>query len=1253
MHFQLPVSNGLVTCECSTELAEHKSSLDIGSTTPISVFLPLSYLRAESALLSAWAVLMKGYYMKQTVSFLQFTKTDTDESPRETFKSESISIDLDWRWRENAGVESNPYAVCFLKQEDNASANEREREICDLVNASQVCLLLVAKWTEGERISLNILSYRDGTCGLELCSLLDSLRKILESIVYYPFTILKDIEIISNYDLFRLKEWMNIDPPKPASTIHGLVNRHYFERPAQIAISSTSREFTYEELGKLSFAMAQMLRDHGVHAGDIVGFCVEKSALSIIVLLAILRAGACYLPMATSTPVSRLENMIQSAGIKVLVTENEVVKSLRQQPTFDDVRMITPASLEEINTVSTEWCQEVDLDPSQLAYIMFTSGSTGQPKGVANHHGAVSGSLQAVNETFGLSTSTKFLQYASFSFDASICELFAPLVVGGTVCIPSESERIEDLAGVMEKLNVTDASLTPSIVATLKPENLPTLRHLYIGGEAPTAAIVEKWANKVRLSNIYGLTEGGVWDTVELNVASTDNPKAIGRGIGANCWIVDPENVDRLQPIGVEGEVLLQSPYLAERYLDDTLQSSNAFRPLPKPLSTLTEPFQARCYQTGDLARWQADGKLIFTGRRSGFVKIRGLRVDLGEIETAMRDCIHDQERVAVILAGEGKDHNNPELVAFVEQKVGENTGTSLADKISVDLKNILPSYMIPSAFVPVSSMPLTDAKKIHRQQLIADWANMSLSEKVALRPGSTPSQTWPQIDPANQPAIELSSIIADLVDAGGDLRGWDFPIASAGLGSIQTVYLSGEIRRLLGGSMHFHHLQQPGITVCQIVEQLSGSPSKGSDGLSDTRIPRDLLSELDSIKIHSPIHSPRTKTIFATSVTGFLGSQVLRVLLEDSRVGRIVGLVRSDDEEEARDKIRAHAQLGQWWNPEFDTKIEVWLGDLSLPKLGLDDIHWLELTGNMQIDGIIHNGARVNWLDDFSTLKSTNVDSTGIILEALSNMSTPCPFTYVGGGYLPPPKATREQICSDLAHACGYDQTKFLSRMMLEKYNHQLDQGLNPSVPRGRVIQPGYLAGTRWEGIAHPEDFLWRLAYSILSLGILSVEMQNAHIPIAGVEQVAFLVVDSVLNPRGEQAIDCHDGVSLGVLCGIISQQSGRSIKLVAHDKWIMALRDDVESNALNHPFLPVLDWFEANLGHFMAPTPVTHITLFDQKDTIAALDKSIRYLLDIGFLRTKSGATRFVDEPKTPRFQRSNKNGSYCGERAVRYGI
>ncbi|KAF3391432.1 Nonribosomal peptide synthetase 8 [Penicillium rolfsii] len=1132
--------------------------------------------------------------------------------------------------------------AAWVAEEKEISEVELWRNVFDLEEATEVCLLLVAKRTERDDIILSLCSHYEKQCTFELSNLLGSLHKILDSIVYHPFKLVKTIEVISNYDCFRLREWMKVDPPKPSTTIHNLVNRHYRERPAYIAVSSTSGNITYEDLGKRSAMMAQKLIDYGVQAGGVVGFCVEKSASSLVVLLAILRAGAGYVPISTSDPVDRIEHITRKAGIQVLVVESAILERLKGRSGFSEVQTTTPSALERLEAPSIDWTQELDISPTQVAYIMFTSGSTGQPKGVVHQHAAVSGALEAVTEKFGLDCSTKFLQFASFSFDASICELFAPWVAGGTVCIPSEEERLGDLEGIMHQLDVTDASLTPSIAVSLRPEALPRLKHLYIGGEPPTAHIVSTWAGKVRLSNIYGLTEGGVWDTVELSLAPTDNPKTIGRGIGARCWIVDPDNTEKLQPIGVDGEVVLQSPYLAHQYLDDTAKSKEAFISLPRPFSTLAEPFPARCYRTGDLARWRPDGKMIFIGRRAGFVKIRGMRVELGEIEKGILRFLHEGERAAVVLAGDNNGKASPELVAFIEQKDGGSS--KMADQMSANLKNILPPYMIPSAFVPIQSMPLTDSKKIHRQHLITHWASLTFSGTFLFRPGAAFNPRLSRIDPFNSQAVELSNMVADVIEAksgspGESLRGWDFVLTSVGLDSIQLSFLTGEIRRRFGGDIRIQDLQKPGISVCGINQRLSLQGNGGSDLYPGSSPSRDLLCELGAIDIPVSAHTPIKQTVFATSVTGFLGSQVLRVLLEEPKVGHIVGLVRSGSEEEARDKIRTHAQIGQWWRDEFETQIEVWLGDLSLPKLGLDNAHWTELVSTKRINGIIHNGARVNWLDDFSTLKPTNVDSTRTILEALSIMPSPCPFTYVSGGYLPLPTESRVQILDNLAHACGYDQTKFLSRMTVEKYNLQIEQGPDPSAPRARVIQPGYLVGTRWEGIAQSEDFLWRLAFSIMSLGTVSCEMYKAHIPVAGVEQMALLIVESVLSPHGKKVIDCHDGVSIGILCSILSNQSGRPIKTVDHCEWVTALRADVEKHGLAHPFLPVLPWFEANIVQFTCMRPPEWSPAINQRDTIAALEKSTDYLLNIGFFPTGNETFRPLDQRSVRRFRRSCK--------------
>ncbi|PLB51453.1 acetyl-CoA synthetase-like protein [Aspergillus steynii IBT 23096] len=1204
--------------------------------SPTAVSVRLSFVK-KGTVMAAWAVVLHEYFNQPEVSFLRFdgyqpreNRVSGDDEPEIV----SLEVHPDWTVKNlqdhcvsnvqhrpaDSALNNNPRVPVILVLNDPSFKEHSDCfEYLPWSYRDRVSLLLAVKETS-HGLLVNIYSPAENIPILELPALLDSTCKVLNDVDGNPKKRISDIEVISNYDLDRLERWTIGGAPTPQTTIHGLISRYYLERPSDVAISSTSGNITYAELGMKSAVITQKLRNHGIRPGSLVGICLPKSTLSVTILIAILRAGAGYVPIPTSCPEERFAYILRKTRVQVLITDSDVRGGLKDQP-LGKIEIIKPLSLTQGRT-PLDWAQEVHTDPSQVAYVLFTSGSTGNPKGVVQEQGAVSGSLTALVEAFGLDSSTKFLQFASFSFDASICELFAPLVCGGRVCVPSEEERLEDLEGVMKTLEVTDASLTPVIVAQLNSDQLPALKHLYIGGEAPSQVILNNWSDKVRLSNIYGLTEAGAWDTVELDLRLNDNPKTIGKGIGTNCWIVDPDNINRLRPIGVEGELLLQSPYLARGYLDDPEKDNETFLSLPDPILDITGPSMSRCYRTGDLARFQPDGRLNFSSRRAGFVKIRGLRVELGEIEAAISGWPGNGKGAVILVDNE--THNAPELVAFVQ--VERDADESLADMVHKHLQKSLPSYMIPTVFVPIESMPLTDSKKIDRQHLRSLFAQLTHEEKIAMRPGGSRAN-WSKIESHQWLAIELSNVIADLVQQrkpqeNEDIRGWNFPLSAVGLNSVQMAYLSGTIRRHWGGNVSLEYLQQPGITVSQLEERLCATETIETDQSSQKCNKRDLLTDLASIDIRLPEGRNTQKAVFLTSITGFLGSQVLRALLEHPSVERIIGLVRAENESEARKKIQSHAKVGRWWQDEFNSKIEVWLGDLSQLQLGLTDEHWACLTGYRRIDGVIHNGASVNWLDDFASLKATNVYSTRDILSAWSAMPIPCPFTYVGGGYLPGPEETREQSVERLANASGYDQTKFLSRMMVQDYNHHLNHGEHGS-PRPVVIQPGFLVGTRWEGIAHPDDFLWRLAYSILSIKAVSEDMQLAHLAVTGVDQMAALVANSVLKEQCALTVDCHDGVSLEQICAILSSRTGLAIDTFSHQDWLAALKKDVEAKGLDHPFLPVLEWFEADSWQLLgSQSPPTGISPVGRRDSIVALERSTDYLVDIQYLPAKGGS-------------------------------
>ncbi|RAH47826.1 acetyl-CoA synthetase-like protein [Aspergillus brunneoviolaceus CBS 621.78] len=1045
-----------------------------------------------------------------------------------------------------------------------------------------------------------------------------------------PSSKIAHLNLATEYDIKQFKKWHADLTPRSPGTIHGLINRHYRSTPENIAIRSTTEKLTFQQLGEMSAAIAHELAARGIKPGSRVAVYLEKSAWAIVVIIGVLRAGAALIPLDASCPGDRLAYIAQKTEIQALITQTKLTDRISES-VRQNIEVITLPSLMQLQAPEG-WHTETANDPWQVAYIMFTSGSTGKPKGVVHIHQAVAGGLQDVTEALHMGSDTPQLQYASFSFDASILEIFGPLIVGGTVCVPSPEEKVEDLQSVMRKLEVTDATLTPAVVAQLEPASLPSLREISIGGDAPSSNILRNWSRHVTLNNLYGTTETSVWDTIKTGMKSDDHPKSIGRGIRANCWVVDPDNVERLLPIGAIGELLIQSPYLGKGYLDEPDQTSSAFIETPKWYAHFQDTAGVPMYRTGDLARLDAEGDAIFIGRESGFVKIRGMRVELTEIERVIESVIAPR-KAAVVLAS---------IMAYVETP--HDIIPSLADDMHAALKGQLPSYMISTVFIPIGLILLTESKKKDRQRLRASISRMNGTELVAHRPGASSMTQWEKIDPRREFAVKLSNIVADILEARQDpvaecLRDHDFPVSSVGLNSVETAQLTGIMRRDWGMEIKVEKLQEPGLTIGRLEELFHSNA-----GAADNETAVDILDELNHIlpQINLVPHHTK-KTIFVTSITGFLGSQVLRCLLADPNVGHIVGLVRAKEISEAEQKIQYHAEIGDWWTGSLDPRVEIWLGDLSKKRLGLSAEKWKCLTGELsetRIDGIIHSGARVNWLDSYESLRPANVDSTVEVLSAVAMRSSPCALTYVSGGYLPAADESKKDIARKLEHASGYDQTKMLSRLLVEQYNDNVYRLEDPYLPTAQTIQPGYIVGTRTEGVAHTEDFLWRLASSILSLGAISEDLTDAHIPVAGVDQIARLVVESTTRrtPQSKRDVDCWDGLTLGELCAILQRETGITVKTTLHDEWMRALSSDVSSRS-DHPFLPVLQWFEDNQWQFASNVvDDSHEPVFEREEIVEALVRSVSYLVETGFLPCKDKRKKPEGSGKMPRFKRSN---------------
>jgi amino acid adenylation domain-containing protein len=540
--------------------------------------------------------------------------------------------------------------------------------------------------------------------------MLGHLRAILSSIASQPEQSLASVSMLDEDELRQLiVEWNSTTTAYPRDhTIPQLFIEHVKRAPDAIAVISGSKQMTYRELNERSNKLAHHLRSLDVGPEAPVGFCLERSIEMIVTLLAILKAGGAYVPLEADYPAERLMMMLDDSEVPVLITTKSLLKQLpahrAQVVCLDaDEDLISGQSSADIDTA---------LAPDNLAYIMYTSGSTGAPKGVSVTHRNV---VRLVKETnyFTFDSSQIFLQNAPISFDASTFEIWGSLLNGARlVLMPLDVPAPERFGEVFRQYGVTTAWLTAGLFHMLVdkgPQELATLRHLLAGGDVLFPSHVRRALgalNEGQLINGYGPTENTTF-TCCCPMSSLP-PEAISVPIGrpiSNTQVYLLDRQLRPVPVGVAGELCIAGDGLARGYNNRPDLTAERFTPDP-----FSEVPGSRLYHTGDLARYLADGQIDFIGRRDFQVKVRGYRIELEEVEAALSS--HPSIRQCVVTVR--SDGTDKQLVAYV---LDEAQTLKAADMRSF-LRGKLPEYMVPTQFISLDAFPLTPNGKIDRQAL-------------------------------------------------------------------------------------------------------------------------------------------------------------------------------------------------------------------------------------------------------------------------------------------------------------------------------------------------------------------------------------------------------------------------------------------------------------------------------------------------------------------------------------------------------
>jgi amino acid adenylation domain-containing protein len=588
-----------------------------------------------------------------------------------------------------------------------------------------------------------------------------------------------------------VEEWNRTERPFPETCLHRLFEAQAARTPDAVAVLHGERAVTYAQVDRAANRLAHALQRRGVGPEVRVALHLDNGPEQLTGILGVLKAGGAYVPLDTASPADRLAYVLEDSGAALVLADDPAV---------------LPAGVPALCLTADAFADEPEdapacaAGPRSLVYVIYTSGSTGRPKGVLVEHRGVCNTVLNYVEAYGIHADARVLHFAPVHFDASVTDLFTPLCAGATLVTAPREALIPgaELVEMLRGQGVTHAKFTPSALAALPYAELPALEAVMTGGEACTAELVARWAPGRRFINGYGPTETSVRVTVAEVSDGTRTPP-IGRPVpNARLYVLDGSR--NPLPVGVAGELYIGGVGVARGYLGRAALTARTF--VPDPFSDVPG---ARLYRSGDRARWLPDGQLAFAGRVDFQVKIRGIRIEPGEVEAALREQAGVADAVVVARedgAGELR------LVAYVVAREGEDASPA---EVRDALRARLPEYMVPSAFVTMEGLPLTPNGKLDRAALPAPEGMDSGVEYV-------------------EPRTETERVVAEIWTnvLGVERVGANDDFFALGGHSLRATRVVSHVRRTLGAEVSLRALfESP--TLAGFAEQVDRAAEAGT----------------------------------------------------------------------------------------------------------------------------------------------------------------------------------------------------------------------------------------------------------------------------------------------------------------------------------------------------------------------------------------------------------------------------------------
>lgn len=916
--------------------------------------------------------------------------------------------------------------------------------------------------------------------------------------------------------------------------------------PNAQAIAFEGVTLSYQELEQKANQLANYLQAQGVEANSLVGVCVDRSINLIISVLAILKVGAAYLPLDPAYPPARLQFMVEDSGVSFVITQQNLTQAFVEEkvkPIFIDSKW----SIIETYDI----CQPLkQANSDSLAYVIYTSGSTGKPKGVAMPHRSLVNLMVWQKQQFK-NPKARTLQFTPISFDVSFQEIFSTLSCGGTLVLIDDATRRNSEAllvylneNSVERLFLPFIALQNLAEAAAGCQNLPTrLQEVITAGEQLkiTRSIVSLFSNLdgCTLANQYGPSESHVVTQHILEGPPRNWPHLppIGKPIdNTEIYLLKAFSRRKEDPIalaeeGEIGELAIGGVCLSTGYLNR--QDLTASRFMPNPFK---DEANARLYKTGDLVRISPQGNIEYVERLDNQVKIRGVRVEIGEIEAQLSQ--NSIVKTNAVIARKNKD-GTTYLTAYIVPNDLSRLQSSSKLELSLRefLKTKLPDWIIPTFFEFLQTLPLTPSGKVDRR---------ALPEPRQNRPALANLYVSPQTN-IEKDLAELWAGILDFTKIGTNDNFFEL-----GGDSLRAVQLIHKVREQFKIEIPIVALFDAP-TIDGLAKKIEKSISIGTTETSDDISPSalenqtvlDLTDDLGS-KMLSFSSSP--KKILITGVTGFLGAFLLAELLEQTQA-EIYCLVRASDQDSGAKKIEKNLNNYGLWVAKHRPRIKPILGDLSKPKLGIEATVFDDLT--KEIDTIYHNGASISLIHPYSVLRAANVEGTEELLRMAAKHRIK-PFHFISTldvfqtseGFSSNPITESDFLNPfEAVKFDGYTKSKWVSEKMV--WSAQ-SSGLPVCVYR-----PAMISGHSQTGICNTNDLMNRLIKGFVQLGV--APESGMAVNIAPVDYFSRGVVHLSLQEKslnkGFNFINPNP-VSMENFVEAINN-CGYAVQLVDHDTW------------------------------------------------------------------------------------------------------